>query len=59
MNTTNKRKHRYYLLLLHLQTVYLVWGSTYFFIQKAVHIPPFILVLYVLRPVFCCLLGAF
>lgn len=25
-------------------TVYLVWGSTYFFIQKAIeHIPPFIM----------------
>lgn len=32
------------MVVLAFATVYLVWGSTYFFIQKAVHgFPPFLL----------------
>lgn len=44
MNTTNKKEAPVILVVIAFATVYLVWGSTYFFIQKAVqHIPPFIL----------------
>lgn len=44
MNSTNKKEAPVILVVIAFATVYLVWGSTYFFIQKAVqHIPPFIL----------------
>lgn len=44
MTTDVKRKPSPLMVVLAFATVYLVWGSTYFFIQKAVqHIPVFIL----------------
>lgn len=43
-NTTTKNEASTAMVILAFATVYLVWGSTYFFIQKAVHeIPPFIM----------------
>jgi drug/metabolite transporter (DMT)-like permease len=43
MNNTNKKEASAVMVIIAFATVYLVWGSTYFFIQKAVHdIPPFI-----------------
>jgi drug/metabolite transporter (DMT)-like permease len=43
MNNTNKKEASTVMVIIAFATVYLVWGSTYFFIQKAVHdIPPFI-----------------
>jgi drug/metabolite transporter (DMT)-like permease len=43
MNNTNKKEASTVMVIIAFATVYLVWGSTYFFIQKAVRdIPPFI-----------------
>jgi drug/metabolite transporter (DMT)-like permease len=43
MNNTSKKEASTLMVIIAFATVYLVWGSTYFFIQKAVHdIPPFI-----------------
>jgi drug/metabolite transporter (DMT)-like permease len=43
MNNASKREASTLMVIIAFATVYLVWGSTYFFIQKAVHdIPPFI-----------------
>lgn len=44
MSLAEKQKQSSLLILVAFATVYIVWGSTYFFIAKAVaHIPPFIL----------------
>ncbi len=44
MKATVKKEASTLMVIIAFTTVYLVWGSTYFFIQKAVHdIPPFIL----------------
>lgn len=44
MNATVKKEASTLMVIIAFATVYLVWGSTYFFIQKAVHdIPPFII----------------
>ena len=44
METPNKRNASPFMVILAFATVYIVWGSTYFFIQKAVgSIPPFML----------------
>ncbi|WP_090663006.1 EamA family transporter [Parafilimonas terrae] len=44
MNATVKKEASTLMVIIAFATVYLVWGSTYFFIQKAVHdIPPFIM----------------
>lgn len=44
MNATVKKEAPTLMVIIAFATVYLVWGSTYFFIQKAVHdIPPFIM----------------
>ncbi|HEX5149853.1 MAG TPA: EamA family transporter [Parafilimonas sp.] len=44
MSNINKREASTVMVIIAFATVYLVWGSTYFFIQKAVHdIPPFIM----------------
>ena len=44
MNTTHTQQASTFMVIVAFATVYLVWGSTYFFIQKAVHdIPPFIM----------------
>lgn len=44
MNASIKKEASTVMVIIAFATVYLVWGSTYFFIQKAVHdIPPFIL----------------
>src|SRR5882672_5839444 len=44
MDTVSKKEASTLMVIIAFATVYLVWGSTYFFIQKAVHdIPPFIM----------------
>ncbi|MFL9483617.1 EamA family transporter [Chitinophagaceae bacterium LWZ2-11] len=44
MNAYTKKAAPEAMVILAFATVYLVWGSTYFFIQKAVaHIPPFLM----------------
>jgi len=44
MNGLNKKVASPVMVVLAFATVYIVWGSTYFFIQKAVHdFPPFLL----------------
>lgn len=44
MSNINKKEASTVMVVIAFATVYLVWGSTYFFIQKAVHdIPPFIM----------------
>ena len=44
MNTTHQKQAPVFMVVVAFATVYLVWGSTYFFIQRAVHeMPPFIL----------------
>ncbi len=44
MSNTSSKTPRTFLVLLAFLTVYIVWGSTYFFISKALHgFPPFIL----------------
>lgn len=44
MNATIKKQPSTLMVIIAFATVYLVWGSTYFFIQRAVHdIPPFIM----------------
>lgn len=44
MSTSIKKEAPVIFVVIAFATVYLVWGSTYFFIQKAVqHMPPFIL----------------
>jgi len=44
MNATMKKQPSTLMVVIAFATVYLVWGSTYFFIQRAVHdIPPFIM----------------
>lgn len=44
MSTASKKEAPVIMVIIAFATVYLVWGSTYFFIQTAVqHIPPFIL----------------
>lgn len=44
MNATIKKQPSTLMVVIAFTTVYLVWGSTYFFIQRAVHdIPPFIM----------------
>ena len=44
MNATTKKQSSTLMVVIAFATVYLVWGSTYFFIQKAVYdIPPFIM----------------
>jgi len=44
MNATMKKQPSTLMVVIAFATVYLVWGSTYFFIQKAVYdIPPFIM----------------
>lgn len=44
MSTISKKEASTLMVVIAFATVYLVWGSTYFFIQKAVHdIPPFIM----------------
>ncbi|MFT4155026.1 EamA family transporter [Parafilimonas sp.] len=44
MSATIKKEASTLMVIIAFATVYLVWGSTYFFIQKAVHdIPPFIM----------------
>lgn len=44
MNNVIKKEASTLMVIIAFATVYLVWGSTYFFIQKAVHdIPPFII----------------
>ena len=44
MSNVNKKETSTLMVIIAFATVYLVWGSTYFFIQRAVHdIPPFIM----------------
>jgi drug/metabolite transporter (DMT)-like permease len=44
MSELNKKATSPFMVVLAFATVYIVWGSTYFFIQKAVHgFPPFLL----------------
>jgi drug/metabolite transporter (DMT)-like permease len=44
MTTTNQQKAPALLVIIAFATVYIVWGSTYFFIQKAVHgFPPMLM----------------
>lgn len=44
MGTATKKETSAVMVIVAFATVYLVWGSTYFFIQKAIeHIPPFIM----------------
>ncbi len=44
MSTVTKKNASPFMVVLAFATVYIVWGSTYFFIQKAVHgFPPFLL----------------
>ena len=44
MNALNKKAASPFLIILAFATVYIVWGSTYFFIQKAIAgFPPFLL----------------
>src|SRR5882757_8159832 len=44
MDTLNKQKASPAMVIVAYATVYIVWGSTYFFIQKAiVGFPPFLL----------------
>jgi drug/metabolite transporter (DMT)-like permease len=44
MTGSNKRKVSTFMVVVAFTTVYIVWGSTYLFIQKAVHgFPPFLL----------------
>ena len=44
MNATIKKQPSTLMVVIAFATVYLVWGSTYFFIQRAVHdIPPFVM----------------
>jgi len=44
MNTLDKKAASPFMVILAFATVYIVWGSTYFFIQKAiVSFPPFLL----------------
>ncbi|HRH60877.1 MAG TPA: EamA family transporter [Chitinophagaceae bacterium] len=44
MSTATKKEASALMVIIAFATVYLVWGSTYFFIQKAVqHFPPFIM----------------
>ena len=44
MDSLNKKIASPFMVILAFATVYIVWGSTYFFIQKAiVSFPPFLL----------------
>src|SRR5204863_6440070 len=44
MDTLNKKSVSPFMVILAFATVYIVWGSTYFFIQRAiVSFPPFLL----------------
>src|SRR5947209_16280006 len=44
MSETARKPASKLLVIIAFATVYLVWGSTYFFIQKAIqHVPPLIL----------------
>jgi len=44
MQTLTKKAASPFMIILAFATVYIVWGSTYFFIQKAITgFPPFLL----------------